>query len=313
MTDQNNAAQAAARILTHLGFAQAVSMEPGADPRREHIQALIETAFPSKLRVPVADERATFEHHARACELTRDEDEPDDYRNSHVQEYWNGWKARAALASARVADSTLPLEQAMHELVNKIDPGLDTGDLLQDARRASTMLDAIMTSGVRPASAPVPGEAQKPVAWLLETTPDGYALHRSFDFEEPPTGFPGLVRKTPLYAAPQASEAVRILFPTCLRKMWSGGEVQAWLDEHQSITPPKPSAKGSLERYRKWQAEQAVARNTALEEAAALFDGGGVPVVGSAQMLVVAGRIRALKYQAEKVGSQRPQGVRDER
>ncbi|MGE6916714.1 hypothetical protein [Achromobacter kerstersii] len=60
------------------------------------------------------------------------------------------------------------------------------------------------------------------------------------------------------------------------------------------------------------QASEAV-RNAALEEAAALFDGGGVPVVGSAQMLVVAGRIRALKYQAEKVGSQRPQGVRDER
>ncbi|MDH0740175.1 hypothetical protein [Achromobacter spanius] len=176
------------------------------------------------------------------------------------------------------------------------------------------------------ASAPVAGEAQ-PVAWLLETTPDGYALHRSFDFDEPPTSFPGLVRKTALYAAPQASaeplarycpgcgsvgpvgdeyrdccpdgnqarmipkrlaeqcretfrlaiqsllpdvpandggapeasEAVRILFPTQLRKMWSGGEVQAWLDNHQGITPPTASAKGSLERYRNWRAEQAEA------------------------------------------------------
>lgn len=48
----------------------------------------------------------------------------------------------------------------------------------------------------------------------------------------------------------------RILFPTYLRKMWSGGEVQAWLDEHQGITPPKATTKGSVERYRKWQAEQ---------------------------------------------------------
>jgi hypothetical protein len=24
----------------------------------------------------------------------------------------------------------------------------------------------------------------------------------------------------------------RVLFPTMLRKMWSGGEVQAWLDEN---------------------------------------------------------------------------------
>lgn len=109
------------------------------------------------------------------------------------------------------------------------------------------------------ASAPVAGEAQKPMVWLLETTPDGYALHRSFDFNEPPRGFPGLVRKTPLYAAQQASQAVRILFPTHLRKMWSGGEVQAWLDNHQGITPPTASAKGSLERYRDWRAEQAEA------------------------------------------------------
>ncbi|MEN5159723.1 DUF4406 domain-containing protein [Achromobacter spanius] len=60
-------------------------------------------------------------------------------------------------------------------------------------------------------------------------------------------------------AAPQASAAVRILFPTHLRKMWSGGEVQSWLDEHQGVTAPTPSAKGSLERYRAWQAERAAA------------------------------------------------------
>ncbi|AZS78561.1 hypothetical protein ELS24_08975 [Achromobacter spanius] len=58
-------------------------------------------------------------------------------------------------------------------------------------------------------------------------------------------------------ATPQATEAVRILFPTHLRKMWSGGEVQAWLDNHQGITPPTPNAKGSLERYRDWKAEPA--------------------------------------------------------
>ncbi|CAB3705259.1 hypothetical protein [Achromobacter piechaudii] len=53
-------------------------------------------------------------------------------------------------------------------------------------------------------------------------------------------------------AAPQAGEAVRILFPTHLRKMWSGGEVQAWLDERQGISVPQAEAKGSFGRYRKW-------------------------------------------------------------
>ncbi|CAB3868061.1 hypothetical protein LMG26686_02813 [Achromobacter mucicolens] len=60
-------------------------------------------------------------------------------------------------------------------------------------------------------------------------------------------------------SSPPAGKAVRILFPTHLRKMWSGGEVQSWLDEHQGVTAQTPSAKGSLERYRAWQAEQAAA------------------------------------------------------
>ena len=34
----------------------------------------------------------------------------------------------------------------------------------------------------------------------------------------------------PLYTTPQPRK--RILFPTMLRKMWSGGEVQEWLDEN---------------------------------------------------------------------------------
>lgn len=74
-----------------------------------------------------------------------------------------GWNrhiryGRAVVAAALskvpgpVAESTLPLEKALHELVDKIVPGLDTGDLVQDARRASTALSAAL------ASAPVAGE-----------------------------------------------------------------------------------------------------------------------------------------------------------
>ncbi|KWU16275.1 hypothetical protein [Achromobacter xylosoxidans] len=58
-------------------------------------------------------------------------------------------------------------------------------------------------------------------------------------------------------AAPQPSaEPARVLFPSHLRKMWLGGEVQVWLDQHQGVTPPAATAKGSLARYRQWKAEQ---------------------------------------------------------
>ena len=33
-------------------------------------------------------------------------------------------------------------------------------------------------------------------------------------------------------ATPPAAQPERVVFPTMLRKMWSGGEVQAWLDEN---------------------------------------------------------------------------------
>ncbi|CAM4080798.1 hypothetical protein BOTU111921_10595 [Bordetella tumbae] len=75
-----------------------------------------------------------------------------------------------------------------------------------------------------------------------------------------------------VYAAPQASAEARLVFPAHLRKMWSGGEVQAWLDEQLGTTAPKATAKGSLDRYRKWQAEQAKARDDGIEAAAAWVD-----------------------------------------
>jgi hypothetical protein len=45
------------------------------------------------------------------------------------------------------ADGALTFESALAELVNKIDTSLDSGDLLTDARRASTAIDAILTKG----------------------------------------------------------------------------------------------------------------------------------------------------------------------
>ncbi|CAB3654467.1 hypothetical protein LMG26685_02926 [Achromobacter mucicolens] len=142
-------------------------------------------ALLSKLRAPVADERANVDTLARVLQTAWAKAEPDHSVTLNPTSYWSTFvdMARAALASA-----------------------------------------------------PVAGEAQLP--WHV------------------PVQYWSCEEKAKLDAAPQASEAVRILFPTHLRKMWSGGEVQAWLDEHQGVTAPKPSAKGSLERYREWQAER---------------------------------------------------------
>lgn len=163
-------------------------------------------------------------------------------------QHWEGWVSRHIV----LALSKLPLEQMLHELVSKIDTGLDTGDLLQDARRSSTVLDAIMTGGdlvacahtffkecgedkwrdryersldfrlgwnacldaieearakrASLASAPVAGEARRPVAW--ENFPAYLIDHCEGDTisEEGIQRALSRMLADPKYTAPQASE-----------------------------------------------------------------------------------------------------------
>lgn len=61
---------------------------------------------------------------------------------------------------------------------------------------------------------------KEPVAWIYDASGED-----RLTFEKPSWS-----NSTPLYTAPPKKE--RVEFPTMLRKMWSGSEVQAWLDEN---------------------------------------------------------------------------------
>jgi ATPase subunit of ABC transporter with duplicated ATPase domains len=80
---------------------------------------------------------------------------------------------------------------------------------------------------------------QEPVAWrnaairlgeeLSSVGPDDYynitaAQWLDWALEQQPRGKNSLT-------TPSAAQRQRVVFPTMLRKMWSGSEVQAWLDE----------------------------------------------------------------------------------
>jgi len=83
---------------------------------------------------------------------------------------------------------------------------------------------------------------------------------------------------------------LELRFPTMLRKMWSGGEVQAWLDERGPFyaAPPAPEPAAGCENYKAalediaavlrqspdWGADQ-------LNEIVAILDREGVPVSDS--------------------------------
>jgi len=62
---------------------------------------------------------------------------------------------------------------------------------------------------------------QEPVAWHEPGAYGNVTTHKDWALAN---GW------EPLYTAPPKRE--RVVFPTMLRKMWSGGEVQAWLDEN---------------------------------------------------------------------------------
>ena len=86
-------------------------------------------------------------------------------------------------------------------------------------------------------------EQDKPVAWMhvMDNTEglkaNGKGIVSVTQKRKHPFGKAGVdfsksypVTSTPLYTHPQPRKPVK--FPTMLRQMWSGGEVQAWLDEH---------------------------------------------------------------------------------
>jgi hypothetical protein len=69
--------------------------------------------------------------------------------------------------------------------------------------------------------------AQEPVAWMSSDRAWMWS-----DYSKALAAVANIPTLTliPLYTAPPKRE--RVVFPTMLRKMWSGGEVQAWLDEN---------------------------------------------------------------------------------
>ncbi|MGV2895008.1 hypothetical protein ACNPPY_04380 [Achromobacter sp. AGC78] len=163
-------------------------------------------------------------------------------------------KMRAEGVEAGATDA----QEAFATWWNAQDEGSIQFDLEQYPQDLKATLNNLWNTAWRAglASAPVAGEA---VAIPLRPLTEDERAAIEFYILNPTAAVRDLDKRLSSHAAPQAREAVRILFPAHLRKMWSGGEVQAWLDNYQGVTPPIASAKGSLERYRNWRAEQAEA------------------------------------------------------
>lgn len=88
-----------------------------------------------------------------------------------------------------------------------------------------------------------PAPVGQPVAWVIEDAYGRSFLTHSAYVALDLNLIPGRTH-TPLYAAPAGEDAahpapvgqpVKLRFPTMLRKMWSGGEVQEWLDSQPPL------------------------------------------------------------------------------
>ena len=110
-------------------------------------------------------------------------------------------------------------------LVLKQGPDYERGFIDGMQKQAQSSVDKAVNAMSRQA------EKQEPVAWgVFEGN-----LHDMFFTQKDAKDMARLkgdhAEVKPLYATPQPQRE-RVIFPTMLRKMWSGGEVQAWLDEN---------------------------------------------------------------------------------
>ncbi|WP_334158559.1 hypothetical protein [Achromobacter insolitus] len=256
------------------GNAQVCALERDAADEIERLRREV-----AKLRAPVADEQERRQQAGiEVMGWLRENGAPHSiYSRMSACLFGDpDWpKARAALASAPVAGHqpypAMPKPDVTH-------PGEQEDSYSRSAMEAAMHAahdrgySVGWDHGKEHASAPVAGEADLPKAYIVRhgTTEALFRSLKRANAAAEDVGPGSVIVPLYAYAAPQASEAVRIVFPTHLRKMWSGGDVQAWLDEHQGVTAPKPSAKGSLERYRKWQADRDEAFGSGVKAAADL-------------------------------------------
>ena len=117
------------------------------------------------------------------------------------------------------------MKQALEALESCTPADTSTGHVVwpsydeQAVAQAITALDAAIEAA----------EKQEPVAWIQ---PNHLQQARRAPFlcrVEPTKRMSDFI---PIYITPPAAQPERVVFPTMLRKMWSGGEVQAWLDEN---------------------------------------------------------------------------------
>lgn len=190
MTDQNNIekiVQEAECVAAADEYFKARAWLMDTTDNRRIFEAGFDRAYAllSKLRAPGADERAIdLFRSALAWGMT--------YGQVLNQKQWDEMREKMAQQFSEKLRAPVACDHQFHFF----------GDQKERRCNRCNTLES-------KASAPVAGEAQKPVAWLREKTPGGGVWHRSVSLDEPPTGFIAIDRKTPLYAAPQASEAVR--------------------------------------------------------------------------------------------------------
>lgn len=188
MTNQNNAAQAAEQsVLTEADHRQLLVRAnfPGLPNPRAYLIKITEDLVLSKLRAPVADERISLSGAANLA-----------FNALHECKPVKG-------AEKQYSDAIQALQSALHDIaytVNRTATPQQFADHLQREARAAL------------ASAPVAGEA---VAWFTEdhlTDKSATTWNRTVAERWRAKGWP----VQSLYAAPQASEAVRVRRDTLL-------------------------------------------------------------------------------------------------
>ncbi|MBN3822295.1 hypothetical protein G3O00_01510 [Burkholderia sp. Ac-20384] len=179
---------------------------------------------------PVADERAAFESWARDIRMDASVSVEGHYTEAATAYAWAAWRARASSPNAAGAEGLSAIQAVLRELDPKWRERGEFG-----VKPHEQIIAAIRDLAAQPERSQAQTSRLKAIIDAIEGECDGLAIDEkqaASILQWLDSTSPNGIVTTPAHAAEPVAVTDLPRFPTMLRKMWSGAEIQQWIDDN---------------------------------------------------------------------------------